>query len=238
MKSKHGFTLVEMLVVIVVIAILAGLLFPAFVAIRQRAWDARARDLCLQVAGSWKSLGLDHNRMPPWDIVKANASRPGDSTNVDTLFGGGSFLIEMDNKAASLLNWWNPEKPNGAWNNPADHGAVSYKGMSLVVHGNVKPTDARFERMPEMEEWGVIAPWALKHLKGKSGSATDVDSETGKLARHATVIAIIDGNGSGTVKVPGKYTESGEDEEVRSAAVAFVWSNDKDHPKARIIRSW
>ena len=63
-NKKHGFTLIEMLIVIVIIGILAAALIPRLGSARGRANDvARKADLS-QVATALVSYQIDHGQFP------------------------------------------------------------------------------------------------------------------------------------------------------------------------------
>jgi prepilin-type N-terminal cleavage/methylation domain-containing protein len=81
-KAAEGFTLVELLVVIAVIAILAALLLPAVSAAKKRGWRAACLNNLRQI-----NLGV---RMYSDDSRDASPS-PGEAaaaTNVATLYSG------------------------------------------------------------------------------------------------------------------------------------------------------
>jgi prepilin-type N-terminal cleavage/methylation domain-containing protein len=61
MKPKrHGFTLIEMLVVIAIIMILIGLLVPAFSKVKDHAKKVRANAEARQIETAWKAYLADH----------------------------------------------------------------------------------------------------------------------------------------------------------------------------------
>ena len=61
---RCGFTLVELLVVIAIIGILAGLLFPVFGPVRQRAKITRALNEVQQIDMAWKAYLLEKRDLP------------------------------------------------------------------------------------------------------------------------------------------------------------------------------
>ena len=59
---QGGFTLIEMLVVIMIIGLLMALLFPALNLVKERAWETRGRDMCSQTADAWGSLLIEDRK--------------------------------------------------------------------------------------------------------------------------------------------------------------------------------
>ena len=74
LKTSKGFTIVELLIVIVVIAILAAISFVAYTGIQDRARDSAGEQLASQIAGkarayhaiqgSWPT-GVENNQFTP-----------------------------------------------------------------------------------------------------------------------------------------------------------------------------
>ena len=226
--TEAGFTLVELLVCLIVIAILFGLLFPALAAIRQKSWDVRARDLCGQAVTGWSAILFEHKRFPPPDEINRYA---GGNANTVRL-SSGDYQIGMDNKSLSLVNWWNPKNPQGEWTVP--HG-VGYQGTALVMQENVnKPVDLRLERTPDMIEWGMIAPWVKKNLGDRSGKESNSEGGILPLVTRATIIVFIDSDGDGKLTIPAQYGG----EKINASVAACVWNGPESNPKSKLIKTW
>lgn len=63
-RSQHGFTIVELLIVIVIIGILAGLVVTTFVNIQQRARDTRNIDAIAKLDKSFQAYFVDNTMLP------------------------------------------------------------------------------------------------------------------------------------------------------------------------------
>ena len=99
-KTRGAFTLIELLVVITIIAILMGLLFPAFKGVQDQAKRTQAKNDVTQIVTAVNAYYTDYGKMPLDD------SKQG----IDTLVGdaGGSYdnsLIFNILRAISDATW-------------------------------------------------------------------------------------------------------------------------------------
>lgn len=74
MKAKRGFTLVELLIVISVIMILAGLLLPAVLKARKNASIGVAREKLSAIFMALEKYRDDYRAYPPDNVPSANGS--------------------------------------------------------------------------------------------------------------------------------------------------------------------
>ena len=93
----HGFTLVEMLVVIGIIAILVGILFPVFNRARIKARQSKCSAQLQQIVVSLKQYYEDYQAYPPWPTWNPTAGLKGRFT------GGVSALYPDYISDAGLL---------------------------------------------------------------------------------------------------------------------------------------
>jgi len=63
-KDKHAFTLIELLVVIAIIAILIGLLFPAFSAVQNQAKRTQAKNDLTQIVNAVNAYYTEYGKYP------------------------------------------------------------------------------------------------------------------------------------------------------------------------------
>jgi prepilin-type N-terminal cleavage/methylation domain-containing protein len=63
-RSTHAFTLIELLVVIGIIAILVGLLFPAFKAVQNQARNTQAKNDLTQIVNAVNAFYTDYGKYP------------------------------------------------------------------------------------------------------------------------------------------------------------------------------
>lgn len=95
-RHADGFTLMEILIVVAIIGILAGLLFPVFGVLREKAWATRTRNIAVQVSQSWAAHRLDFRAYP----ITLIAALP------DAKADNGDLMFPMTREACNLLNWY------------------------------------------------------------------------------------------------------------------------------------
>ena len=90
----RGFTLIEMLVVIAIIAILAALLLPALSAAKQKAWSARCNSNLHQIGLGMRMFADDNNEYYPesggyvkWNTIDAHTGKPSWSEQIFSYVG-------------------------------------------------------------------------------------------------------------------------------------------------------
>lgn len=244
MKSDKtsGFTLIEVLVVIVVIVILAGILFPMWGLAKEKARATSYRNMCTQMATAWSAMFLDRSRFPSDNLIKDCA----DGTN-ESLSGDLSFL--MVPKAASLLNWWVPKFPlpekdvqyyttylkkeAGRSDNASEKNITNLTDWNAIQFW---PIDKYFERNFDQQRWGVIADWLA--IKANREWVTPPEKEPWKNQKSVyeagCVRVLLDTNGDGYVVPPAEV--SGEEGlKVYKKAVAWVYGDEK---KSKVYTSW
>lgn len=165
--GRAGFTLVEMLAVVFIIALLASLAFPFLSVIRNRAWRTRAHQQAQQVAQAWNAYLLDHRRWPD----NAGQIDRMDRQTCEMLNASRTYLeIDADMRPYGFVDPWGQRvlrdgRDPSPWQIRVvldhDHdGSVSYYGQTVrrsVIAWSVGPdgesgTDADVITWPRREE--------------------------------------------------------------------------------------
>lgn len=123
-SNKQSFTLIEMLVVMVIILILAGLLLPVVQMAKNSADQARAKETVNQLAAAFRAYSVEFSRWPtPTVTTNLAYSAPGalDFCITTNLFANSSGITFFDFSTKDVLS--NSATPTTAfivdpWKNP------------------------------------------------------------------------------------------------------------------------
>jgi len=89
-KKRTAFTLIEILVVVAIIALLAGLLFPAFNRVRERGRQAHCATNLHQIGIAVTQYFQDEKRYPPNLLNLVPDDYPVDGNGAPTIYTGGT----------------------------------------------------------------------------------------------------------------------------------------------------
>lgn len=104
-SKNSGFTLVELLVVIFIIGVLAGLLLTNFVGMRGRATDARTKNDLRQLKTALRLYYNDYNGYPSGDgtILGCGAAGDTECTVAGTFSAGSDSTVYMKQLPAAFF---------------------------------------------------------------------------------------------------------------------------------------
>jgi len=134
--QKAGFTLLELLVVIGIIMLLSGLLFPALNAAREAAKKTKAKADVKQLDTAWKCVLLDYRSWTLADPKPGIAKQQMSSDGVKYLQGGSSkgvIYMEFDRSSTNANGFF--VDPWHNYKTPTDntHAYMVYLGDGTVV---------------------------------------------------------------------------------------------------------
>ncbi len=148
-SRSHGFTLVELLTVIAIIAILMGLLFPAIGVVKEQARKAETKTACTGIVAACKAYNTEYGKYPVLDNVPA-----GDLWFGDTKIGAAKDNVDLFNtlrarSAGAGAKDYNPRRivffeGKDAGNPTAPKGGFAAAGSSGIVGAFYDPWGAQY----------------------------------------------------------------------------------------------
>jgi prepilin-type N-terminal cleavage/methylation domain-containing protein len=103
-RDPGGFTLIELLVVIAIIAILIGLLFPAFSAVQDQARRTQAKNDLTQIVTAVNAFYTEYGKYPTSATTDATATYGPSGTSNDWLFNELRACTAASTSCSSNLN--------------------------------------------------------------------------------------------------------------------------------------
>src|SRR5436309_7806387 len=140
LRRRHGFTLIERLVVIAIIAILAAILFPVFAQAREKARQASCMSNMRQfsTAGMMYTQDYDEKYVPPYKYE-------GTQGDISVLYWWDDLLQPyIKNRQLPLCPSWKGTTTSAA-------------KVNLTLSGKLKPYSYGINTV---EMWDYYKPWA------------------------------------------------------------------------------
>ena len=132
-RPRAGFTLIEMLTVLLIIALLASIAFGAFQAARTTAWKQKARDAGRQLAIAWNLKMQDDGKFP--SMAAFDTSAVGSDGSEITFDATGYNLTNSLNGARTYFEATTDQQHNGL----RDHwGQLFHVRLDADYDGQVK----------------------------------------------------------------------------------------------------
>lgn len=156
-NKQHGFTLVELLAVMMIIAILIGFLFPVFQKIRDTVRKAKAREDVYQIQVAWQQYYTDNRILPDEYITQM------DSNGIKTLNNPVHYIdLTQSQQGEGFKDYW-----GGIYQVRIDNGQggdIAYDGIIRVPFG---PGGSMIEVQKS------VCAWSKGKKNGLNGSDDD-----------------------------------------------------------------
>lgn len=151
---KSGFTLIEMIAVLLIIAILAAATTAGLASARDKAWRTQARETCRELCEAWQMYLLDERSFPDELKDEGLAAVPDNLKYLvvsETDVKGGKCYLELN--AKEFHGSWNKE--DAAWSSVSGEGLKDHWGRNYMF---TLDTDYDGKVTEPVENTTIVAP--------------------------------------------------------------------------------
>ena len=135
-RENRGFTLVELLVVLAIITVLAGMVFPVFARAREKARSATCLSNIKQVGLAMAMYCQDHEGLFPWAVDPADQHCP----QIWTSYPAWQALTPIMRPLPEVMSSYIDSGP--VWHCPSDTGYTELEDAGLPLNGRPSSSEA------------------------------------------------------------------------------------------------
>lgn len=163
---REGFSLIEMLVVVFIIALLLALSFPVLSTVRRNAVRSNVLQLARQTTSAWNALLLEHRHWPNQRYINAVQDRRLDDSRVRRLLGVSGNVTPQHRQ--NLFN--RVQTGLGTLTSANGHGFAMTPEVCLLLN-----LHATYLEVPDdMAEHGLLDHWGQIRMRdGNPPEATE-----------------------------------------------------------------
>jgi type IV pilus assembly protein PilA len=133
-KAEQGFTLIELMVVVMVIAILTAIAIPLYLQRREKAWGGQVRAALKDAATAIESYGTDNGGLygaldganstannPPYNLLTTNGYRKAPTVEITVAAAGGGsvYCVTAVHSLLPVTDAWQTAVFNSTDGSPA-----------------------------------------------------------------------------------------------------------------------
>jgi type IV pilus assembly protein PilA len=130
-NGERGFTMIEILVVLLIVAVLAAIAIPLFTNQREKAQDADAKTAVTVAVGAMEVFHQDHNTFAGADVAALVKIEPslGEASGLDvTAADDNGYTVSVDSKSDGQFTVEHTLTSTKRTCDPAGHGACRDDG--------------------------------------------------------------------------------------------------------------
>ena len=188
---KHNYTLLEMLVVVAIIAVLAGLLFPVINTSREKARETQALGGCNAIATALRQYKMAYSKYPPVETADPVGGQYGNSTAAN-ITGTATNSIDRYDKIIFALSG---VLPGGSTSDTAFKSLNRKKTSFLELPADYMKSSTAFYANPWGRRYYIVYGAAgdkmLTFKRAKNGS---LDSNEFKVGTDVAVFSEVNPN--------------------------------------------
>lgn len=207
---SRGFTLVEVLVVVAIIAVLAAILFPVFISAKQSAYSASCLSNIRNLSSAEKLYSSDYDdRFVPVEYSVGDSRIANKFGSADSYFGNQTWVQLLLPYTPTFYSFVCPADPselsrsNGVFDQDIVPGDLSARAFDASKHSDYAYNYMTFSPVVRNQNSWMVVPRAESEIEDPSETMMFIDSS------NQILNGVDQGTGSWVVEPPCRFYRTG-----------------------------